>query len=106
MECVKKLTSRAYSKESFVAPSSTPSCLAGEYELELSASDLGIQQIYTGRLDLDQDLVLTQLRPRHHCGTNREFFPYRSRINAFMVVLIPGAPRFASGDLAMCVFIS
>ena len=31
-------------------------------QLELSVSDLGVQQVHTGRVDLDQDLVLPQFR--------------------------------------------
>ena len=37
----------------------------GQDELELSVPDLGVEQVHTGRMDLDQDLVIARFRSRH-----------------------------------------
>jgi hypothetical protein len=37
----------------------------GQNALELAVSDFGIEQVHAGGVDLDEDVILTQLRVRH-----------------------------------------
>ena len=56
--------------------------------LELAVSDLGIQKIDPGRVDLDQDIVVPQHRFRHVAEPQGALAFVRSTMKAFMIILL------------------
>ena len=53
---------------------------------DLAVPDFGVQRIDARGVDLNQHVVIPQLRVRHLDGGTLSLLPYRSIVNAFMMV--------------------